>query len=67
MHSVQHFPHGKRLQIRPEVFCAVPGDLAHDLNSGVVFFEVDADVWVVLIVPEQDIIVRLVFLDEVTL
>ena len=67
MHAIQHFAHGKRLQIRPKVFCAIPGNFAHDFHPRVIFFEIDAHIGVVLVVPQQDIIVRLVFLNQVAL
>ncbi len=61
MHAIQHFPHGKGLKVGPEIFRAIPADLADDFHPRVIFLQIDADIGIVLIIPQEDIIVGLIF------
>ena len=66
-HHVQHLAHHRCALVGAEVLRAVLGLLAHQLRLGEVLAKVDADVGVVLVVLEQDVVVGAVHLDEVAL
>ena len=63
---VEHLAHARRAHVRAEILRLVLFHPAHQLHAGVILREVDFQIRVMLIVLEQDVVLRLMQLDEVT-
>ena len=63
---IEHLAHARRAHVRAEILRLVLFHPAHQLHAGVILREVDFQIRVMLIVLEQDVVLRLMQLDEVT-
>ena len=60
-----HLAHSSPANIRPEIFRAVPDHVVHHLRARIRLPLVDADIGIMLIILEENVVIRLVELDKI--